>query len=173
MDELGIQGLSTKEIAIRQGVAESALYRHFRSKDEILLHILEYFSQFDQSIAATVQESHGTARDTLLRLGQMHAEYYENYPAITAVCFYYTSFLNNPPTAQLSLEIHRRRVACFQQLVQHGQEQGEFSSVFSSEELGDVLYAYFMFAINKWRIEQYTFSLKQSVLTTFKKILGV
>ena len=50
IDELGIQGLSTREIAKRQGVSEATIFRHYKNKNELLLAVLDYFSQFDEDI---------------------------------------------------------------------------------------------------------------------------
>ena len=54
IDESGIKGLSTKEIAAKQGISESILYKHFKSLDEVLTAVIEYFSQFDVMIINTV-----------------------------------------------------------------------------------------------------------------------
>ncbi|MDD4730008.1 MAG: NAD(+)--rifampin ADP-ribosyltransferase [Dysgonamonadaceae bacterium] len=42
VDEIGIQGLTTKEIAKRQDVSEATLFRHFASKNELLKAVLDY-----------------------------------------------------------------------------------------------------------------------------------
>ena len=41
MSELGIHGLTTKEIARRQGISEGTIFRYFRSKNEIILSMLK------------------------------------------------------------------------------------------------------------------------------------
>jgi len=42
LSEEGIGGLTTKNIAKRVGFAESALYRHYASKEEMVAGLLEY-----------------------------------------------------------------------------------------------------------------------------------
>lgn len=41
VDRVGVNGVTTKRIALEVGVAEGGLYKHFRSKNEIFLRILE------------------------------------------------------------------------------------------------------------------------------------
>jgi AcrR family transcriptional regulator len=53
IDELGIQSLSTREIAKREGVSEATLFRHFKSKNDLLAAVLEYYSKFDDDIYQT------------------------------------------------------------------------------------------------------------------------
>jgi len=43
--ESGIQSLTIKNLAKKIGFAESALYRHYENKVQILLAILDYFKQ--------------------------------------------------------------------------------------------------------------------------------
>lgn len=44
LTESGIAGLTTKNLAAKMGFAESALYRHFKGKEEIILTMLRYLS---------------------------------------------------------------------------------------------------------------------------------
>ena len=43
ISKFGIQHLTIKTLAEDIGLSEPALYRHFKSKNEILLSLLEYF----------------------------------------------------------------------------------------------------------------------------------
>ncbi|SEP13442.1 TetR/AcrR family transcriptional regulator [Propionispora vibrioides] len=172
IDELGIAGLSTKELAVRQEIAESALYRHFKSKDDILLEILKYFAKFDKLIHTSIRENQAGAKENILFFVKMYAEYYENYPAITAVNYYYTSFLSNPATAEVGQAIYNRRAACFVELIELAQARGEISDYFTSEELGEVLYGYFQASVVAWRMKRYSYSLKARVLTVLEKLLA-
>ena len=41
LSESGISGLTTKKLAAKMGFAESALYRHFKSKENIIIKEVE------------------------------------------------------------------------------------------------------------------------------------
>ncbi len=43
--ESGIQGLTIKNLAKKIGFSESAIYRHYENKIQILLAILDFFKQ--------------------------------------------------------------------------------------------------------------------------------
>jgi AcrR family transcriptional regulator len=43
LTESGINALTTKNLAAKMGFSESALYRHYASKEEIVLTMLEVF----------------------------------------------------------------------------------------------------------------------------------
>ncbi|CUH95719.1 hypothetical protein P22_1797 [Propionispora sp. 2/2-37] len=170
VNELGLQGLSTKEIAVRQGIAESALYRHFKNKDEILVEALRYYAKFDPMINTTIRRSNFSLKESLLFFAKVHAEYYENYPAITAVTYYYTCFLNNPATAKVSRDIYDSRRHFFKELIEKARLSGEVGDAFTSAELTEVLYGYFTFTVIRWRLNHYNFPLKEQMLSMFEKI---
>jgi AcrR family transcriptional regulator len=172
IEDLGIQGLSTKEIAMRQGIVESALYRHFQSKDDILLAVLEYFSQFDEAVAKTVAEKKMSPVQGVVYMMKTYAEYYESYPAITAVYEAFAVFLRNPHTRQLWKDIYDNRIQCLENLLVQGQRQKVIGGTFSSRELADLIQGYFQVQIIKWRMSGYCFSLKETVLSTVGKFLA-
>ncbi len=44
LSESGINGLTTKNLAVKMGFAESALYRHFKSKEVIFITMHQYLA---------------------------------------------------------------------------------------------------------------------------------
>ena len=52
LTESGLAGLTTKNLAVRMDFAESALYRHFKSKEEIIIAMLNYLADnIDQRLS--------------------------------------------------------------------------------------------------------------------------
>ena len=41
----GVAGLTTKNLAQKMNFSESALYRHFKDKEEIITHLISYLSE--------------------------------------------------------------------------------------------------------------------------------
>lgn len=85
IDELGIQGLSTREIARRQDVSEATLFRHYKNKNELLLGVLDHFSKFDNEILQSAKLKNLSAEEAIVYFITSTVEYYENYPAITSI----------------------------------------------------------------------------------------
>ncbi|MHB8063219.1 MAG: TetR/AcrR family transcriptional regulator [Ruminiclostridium sp.] len=79
MSDSGIQGISTKELAKRQDITESLLYRYFKSKDEIIVAVIEYYSSFDRIIMNTILKSDLTYMGKITEFIRMYIEYYENF----------------------------------------------------------------------------------------------
>jgi AcrR family transcriptional regulator len=49
LTERGVSGLTIKSLAAEMGFVESALYRHFKSKEDILILMIQYLNQNVQS----------------------------------------------------------------------------------------------------------------------------
>lgn len=55
LTESGLAGLTTKNLAARMDFAESALYRHFKSKEDIVVTMLQYLAaDMDKRLSACV-----------------------------------------------------------------------------------------------------------------------
>lgn len=171
ISDSGIQGLSTKELAKRQEITESLLYRYFRSKDEIIITVLEHFSQFDQSIRKTVANSNDTSKGKIMEYFRLYAEYYENYPEITAVLLSSNEFMYDSNTHDMMTTIFITRNNYLSEIIQSGQENGEIDPYFTTEELTDILTGFFRNVTFVWKMKGYSFSLKEHALSAITKIL--
>lgn len=171
ISDLGIQGLSTKELAKRQDITESLLYRHFKSKDDIVVAVLEYYTRFDQIVMKTVLKSDLTFKGKIIEFIRLFAEYYENYPAITAILHSYHQLINDSNTSNMVRELYDKRYSFLLELLKSAQDNDEISRHFSSEELVDIILGFMRMIILRWRMEGYSFPLKEQTLTTLEKIL--
>jgi AcrR family transcriptional regulator len=93
IDELGIQNLTTRQIAQRQDISEATLFRHFKNKKELLASVLDYFVQFDTDILQSTKLHNLRPTQALIYLITSYAEYYENYPAISSILQIYNFLL--------------------------------------------------------------------------------
>ena len=67
IDQYGIQELTIKNLAADLHLSEAALYRHFKSKNEILLGLLSYFIYDMNTRLAPIIEKTDENPSTLLR----------------------------------------------------------------------------------------------------------
>jgi AcrR family transcriptional regulator len=173
IDELGIHELSTREIARRQEVSDASLYRHFNSKREILLEVLDYYSSYDNYIINTIREREGSARDSIIQFFKSYAEYYENYPAITAVGLSYCVLLYDRVVADKYIQILNTRDNFIIKLIKNGHADGSIDLRYNADTLCHVLQGTFNDITIKWRINKYNFSLKESVVSSIATVLNI
>ncbi len=171
IDELGFQGLSTKEIAKRQKIAEGTLYKHFRSKDGIILAVLDYYTMFDVDIKQTIEMKRFSAKDSITYFITRFAEYYESYPAMTSILQSYEVLKNEAGIAHRIIEIFEARSSFITDIIKKGIDCGEITPDIDSESYSDIILGTFIAISLKWRMRKYNFPLKERILTAHNYIM--
>ncbi|MDF2890701.1 MAG: transcriptional regulator TetR family [Clostridia bacterium] len=171
MNELGIQGLSTREIAKRQGVSEATLFRHYKSKNELLIAVLDFYSQFDSDIAKSTEMRQLSAREAIEFWVNSYVEYYENYPAITSINQAYDVLASDNSLAMKIKEVFNYRRDILMALIDRAKQAGEVKSEIESEILTDIILGHKSYICLKWRLDGFSFSLKDSTMLTLKVVL--
>jgi AcrR family transcriptional regulator len=87
IDKRGIKGLTVARIAEEVGFAESALYRHFKSKKEIISFILEEVHKLSQSNFFEIKKSVKNPVEELRLLLKIHFEFLEQYPGLFKIIY--------------------------------------------------------------------------------------
>lgn len=171
MSELGIQGLTTKEIAQRQEISEGTIFRHFKNKNEIILAMLDQFSQYDKDIMNSLRVRDMGFKDSVRYFITSYAEYYNNYPDIVSLAYSYDVFINEAQLADFINKIFKERFQFLIYLVERGKERDEISQNIDSESLADIIQGVFHGVSYRWRITGYSFPLKDRMLQTIDMIL--
>lgn len=171
INDLGLHELSIRELAARQGVSEPALYRHFKSKQDIILAVLDYYSRYDSMIIKSVEEKKLGAKESILFYVNSFCEYYESYPAITAITLAY-DILKYDPVVKVKIEfIRKTRVNALSNVIEGGKQKGEFSSNIDSKDFAHIILGTGMYYLLDWRMNKYNFSFKDKLVNVVKALL--
>lgn len=171
MSELGIQGLSTREIAKRQGISEGTLFKHFRSKKEIMLNVLEHYSKYDTDIIESIRLKELTYIDAVKFFINSYAEYYDNYPEITAIPQNYDVFASDPDLSEAVKNIYYMRHQFMVDMIEKAKRSGELPHITDSEQLTDIIMGLFNAVCLRWRFAKYSFSLKEQTMATLDMVI--
>jgi AcrR family transcriptional regulator len=171
IDKYGIHQISTREIAKKQNITEGAIYKHFKSKNELMLGVLDYFSQYDSALFLTAQQKE-TAEEAIFFLVESLSSYYENYPSITAVLLSLEIMRYDEALKSKVEDIYSTRFVFLKQIIQKGQETGEIPPILSSEMLTDIIIGTCVALCLRWRLQQYSFSLRGKCSEAVNAILG-
>jgi len=172
ISEQGLQGLTTREVAKRQGISESTIFKHYKSKNELILAVLEYFSQYDQAIIESLGLKAFKPIESIMYFVEAYVTYYENYPAITAITLSYEGLMRE---AELSAEVFRiftKRITTIQFLIEKAKQQKEIPSFIDPKSLTDLIIGMERVVVLRWRLDNYSFSLKDHTLSTLKMLLN-
>lgn len=171
INEIGIKDLSVKEIAKRENITEAALYKHFKSKEQMLLEVLVFYSKYDINITNTLNKNGKDEKENLLNYFKLYAEYYESYPALTAITASYNVLLYEDKIGVKIKEIINKRSDFVKTMIEEGQKNKKISQNITSENLTCILMGTFNTMIFSWRLKNYDFSLKEKIIEIISEIL--
>ena len=171
ISEQGLQGLTTREVAKRQGISESTIFKHYKSKNELILAVLEYFSQYDQAIIDSLSLKEFKPMEAITYFVESYVTYYENYPEITAIALSYEGLMHEVELSDVVKGIFTKRVNTVQSLIEDAKCQNEVSKEVNTESLADLIIGLERVVVLRWRLEKYTFSLKKHTLRALKMLL--
>ncbi|MHB8129299.1 MAG: TetR/AcrR family transcriptional regulator [Mobilitalea sp.] len=171
IDELGIQKLTTREIAKRQEISEATLFRHYKNKNELLIAVLDYFSQFDSDILQSTNLYEQDPIKALKFFIRSYAEYYENYPAITSILHLLDVFRYEPDLTAKVKEIQTSRITMLQQLVVNAQNAGDISKDTNSEMIAVMISGFTKEICFNWRLNNCEYSLRERTVETLEILL--
>jgi len=171
IDELGLQGLSTREIARRQDISEGTLFRHFKTKSEIVLAMLDYLLQRDADIIDSSSYLGLKPKAAIVHSIDAYMTFYEGYPAATAMTqvagtlAFDTAFRDKI----LNLLANRRRFLI--RMVHDGKTAGEIRGDADSESLADIITGTCETICLSWRMTAGSFSLREKTLKAINLLL--
>jgi len=87
VDKYGIKGMTVARIAKKVGFAESALYRHFQSKKEIIQFILDEATVASRQQLKGIIESEDNAVHKLKSILKIHLEFLEAFPGLFKIIY--------------------------------------------------------------------------------------
>lgn len=168
LDEVGIQGMTTKEIAKRQKISEPAIYRQFSGKRDIILTMLECFSNFDLSIYNTIIENRLDCISGISYFLNAYAEYYENYPQISTIMLSYDVFKYEKETNEKMKTILLKRREFVAGIIRDGQAAGSFSNEINCEDAAEIILGILWSLTYNWKLSDCSYSLKQKLDIAFE-----
>ena len=168
----GLCGLTIKNLAQEMHFAESALYRHFKSKEDILVSLLEYLANnIDerlQKISFSDREDENFA--TLFR---NQFRFFNEKPYFVVAVFSDGLMEENQHINEMILKLIRVKVKYLTQIIQNGQKKGIFTSDIPSERLVDIIMGAFQLQMLKWRISHFQFDIIEAGEKMIQSLLSL
>ncbi len=172
INAVGLQNLSTKLIAQREGVSEGTLFRHFKNKTAIMQAVVDQFSQYDDAIVETCGRKKFSPIESIRYFYNAYAEYYQNYPEITVVVQAYDSLMCDAELSEKVSNIIKKRAAFIIKTIKNGQEQGLIKSDIDPILLENILTGGSKEICLRWRMSQFGFSIKEKTSAMVQEILN-
>jgi AcrR family transcriptional regulator len=132
----GLRGLSMAALANRIGLVPSAIYRHFKSKNDIVDMILDFIQErLLTNIRITCKET-SEPMERLQRILKRHVETLRENRAIPRIIFTEDVFTGNPNRRNKVYGIVVGYLEGLNEIIRDGQEKGEIRSDMDSKTVG-------------------------------------
>jgi AcrR family transcriptional regulator len=123
----GFKDATMDDIVTESGLSKGALYWYYKSKDELIGAILEYFFKRELADIRTLPDAPGSAHDRLLRMIESTiTEIQEMKPLLPIFYEFYTLALRNKGVRKALQQYFREYLATLTPLIQQGIDRGEF-----------------------------------------------
>ncbi len=160
--EGGIQALTIKNISKKVGISEPAIYRHFDSKTQILLTILDFFIINNKQLIQQDLKQNKNVMEVIELLFNNFIKTFLEYPYLISVIFSEEIFRNDEVFKEKSSLIINENYAMITGLIRKGQEKNEIRSDLDAASLATIIMGSLRLCVKRWQMSDYAFSLKEN-----------
>ena len=159
--EKGIQNLTIRNISTAIGVTEPALYRHFRSKSEIILAILDSFQEIARDVLGDLEGNDMGALEKIRLFVMDRYHRCTEKPELAKVMFSEEFFQSDPQYSNKIMEIMHSHKDVVQGMISAGQKSGEINPELSPLHLFRIIFGSLRLLIKQWCLSGFGFNLEQ------------
>jgi len=171
----GVSGLTIKNLSKEMKFSESAIYRHFTSKEEIIIALLEYLAQSMDERYTNAISSEQSPVEKFTLLFQNQFSFFSNNPHFAVAVFSDGLMEESQKINEAISKIMNVKMKYLMPIILEGQQKNMFTNSITSEELIHIVMGTFRLQMYKWRVANFQFdiirngdNLIQSVLTLIK-----
>ncbi|HCS20898.1 MAG TPA: TetR/AcrR family transcriptional regulator [Bacteroidetes bacterium] len=156
----GVSGLTIKNLAKEMNFSESAIYRHFTSKEEIIIAMLDHLAKnMDERFTKAVA-SEQSSIEKFTNLFQSQFSFFAANPHFVVAVFSDGLMEESQRINEAILKIMVVKMKHLSPVVIEGQEKGVFISTISSDELIHIVMGTMRLQMFKWRMANFQFDLQ-------------
>jgi|JI9StandDraft_2_1071091.scaffolds.fasta_scaffold01595_10 TetR/AcrR family fatty acid metabolism transcriptional regulator len=160
LTESGITGLTTKNLAAKMGFSESALYRHFKGKEEIVLTMLKYLAKdMDNRLTSSVLDIE-SPEEKLKAVFNNQFDFFKKNPHFLVAIFSDGLLEESKAINEAIMQIMATKKKHLLQIIQQGQKQQKFTDKLTADELVHIIMGSFRLHMLQWRLSGFAFDLK-------------
>ncbi len=154
----GLSGLTVKNLAREMQFAESALYRHFKSKEEIIVTMLQYLAD---DIDERLKKIQYTSRpeENLKILFREQFRFFQNNPHFVVAVFSDGLMDESQEINKKILQLIDTKTRHLIPVITEGQQKGVFTQQVSSTQMVNFIMGAFKLEMFKWRTARFSYSI--------------
>jgi len=173
ISERGIQSLTIKNISKKVGISEPAIYRHFDSKTEILLAILDLFIENNKQIFKSEVVEKADIKEIIDGLFYKFVDTFLSHPHLISVVFSEEIFRNDTIFRKKTKSIIDGNYSILISLINKAQEKGQVVNDLDPKAMTTLILGSLRLCVKRWQMDNYEFDLKKETDKLKKTILNI
>lgn len=153
IDKFGIQELTIKNLASDLSLSEAALYRHFKSKNEILLGLLTHFIlEVNEIIADIIDDKEKQPSELLKKVFEALLNIFVEKPSIVSVIFSEGIFQFNKELSEKISTMMSLMQNNINAIITSGQHQGLYAKLTDADVITTIIMGSMRLVVLKWKL---------------------
>jgi AcrR family transcriptional regulator len=173
ISEKGIQALTIKNLSRKVGFAESAVYRHYRRKAEIVAAILDRFMQKTDYFFDHEMDRRMNAIGKIENLFENHFRTFEESPALVAAIFSEEIFRNEAGLSRMVKKIMDKNISKMSSLIEAGQAEVTIRNDIEPEQLAIILLGALRIFVKMWHLDGRRYALAAEGASFINSIINL
>ncbi len=168
--EGGIQALTIKNLSAEIGVVESALYRHFKSKTDVLSALLDYLGAIMDSNFSSVKDLKLKPLEKIEKLIDTQLELFADTPSYAVAILSDGLYKNDQVLYNKLSSIMKSSRATFISIIEEGQLAEEIRDDVVSEQIAFIIMGSIRLNVNQWGLSGFSYDLQRRGKAIFQTI---
>jgi AcrR family transcriptional regulator len=169
----GVGGLTIKNLAKEMKFSESAIYRHFSGKEEIIISMLTYLSENIDERLGNISRLNESPEEQLKLLFQSQLEFFNKNKHFVVAVFSDGLLDESQRINEIIYALIRIKMKYLMPIIMEGQQKGVFSNAITNEELMHIIMGSFRLQMFKWRLVNFEFDILQHGNNMIQSILTI
>ncbi len=155
----GVKGLTTKNLALEMNFSESALYRHFKNKEDIVVLLLDYLGSNIKERLNIISEKNSTSEVKLKLLFSSQFEFFNQNTHFVVAILSEGLFDESEKINQSIMKIIYYKMELITKIIEVGKENNEFTKSIETQEIVHIIMGSFRMMMLKWKFSKFEIDL--------------
>lgn len=157
--EKGIKGLTTKNLAQEMAFSESALYRHFKNKEDIIVLLLDYLGSNVKERLDIISENNSTSEEKLKQLFSSQFQFFSQNTHFVVAILSEGLFDESEKINQSIMKVVNYKMHLITKIIEVGKENNEFTNAIETQEMVHIIMGSFRMMMLKWKFSKFEIDL--------------
>ena len=169
--EKGIKGLTTKNLAQEMEFSESALYRHFKNKEDIILLLIHFLSENINLRFETILKAENNAEEKFLALFLSQFQFFKKNPHFIVIVLSDGLMDNSEDIKKSIKKLIETNFGAIKQIMIEGQQSKDFNQEMEAESLVHFAMGSFRLQMLQWKLSNFSFDIEAQGMKTMTNLL--